>query len=74
MFFDKCEIRKIVKKHDNERHVITLTTYNHLVVILFVLFEGYGSIRKVILMLHENAHRLAHFRLLGEAQHFFRGK
>jgi hypothetical protein len=39
-FIGKSEIRKIAKQHDAERYVKKFTTYNHIVVMLFVAFEG----------------------------------
>ena len=59
-FIDKSEIRKIAKQHDAERYVKKFTTYHHLVVMLFVAFEGYHSIRETILGLLANAHKLSH--------------
>lgn len=59
-FIDKSEIGKIAKKHDAERYVKKFTTYHHLVVMLFVAFEGYHSIRETILGLLANAHKLSH--------------
>ncbi len=62
-FIDKSEIRKIAKHHGSERYVKKFTTYNHVVVMLFVAFEGYHSIREVILGLLANAHKLSHLGL-----------
>jgi hypothetical protein len=62
-FIDKNEIRKIAKDHGSERYVKKFTTFNHLVVMLFVAFEGYHSIREVILGLLANAHKLSHLGL-----------
>lgn len=62
-FIDKSEIRKIAKKHGSEYYVKKFTTYNHLVVMLFVALEGYNSIREVILGLLANAHKLSHLGL-----------
>jgi hypothetical protein len=62
-FIDKSEIRKIAKKHGSERYVKKFTTYNHVIVMLFVAFEGYHSIREVILGLLANAHKLSHLGL-----------
>lgn len=62
-FIDKSEIRKIAKKHESERYVKKFTTYNHIVVMLFVAFEGYHSIRETILGLLANAHKLSHLGL-----------
>lgn len=62
-FLDKGEIRRIAKHHKAERYVKKFTTYNHLVVMLFVSFEGYQSIRETILGLLANANKLAHLGL-----------
>lgn len=62
-FIDKSEVRKIAKQHDSERYVKKFTTYNHLVVMLFVALEGSRSIREVILGLLANAHKLSHLGL-----------
>jgi len=57
---DKKEIRRIGKQNGAERYVKKFTTYNHLVVMLFVSFEGYHSIRETIVGLLSNANKLAH--------------
>jgi hypothetical protein len=62
-FIDKSEINKIAKQHGAERYVKKFNTYNHVVVMLFVAFEGYHSIREVILGLLANAHKLSHLGL-----------
>lgn len=62
-FIDKGEIKKIARQHGAERNVKKFTTYNHLIVMLFVAFEGYHSIREAILGLLANAHRLSHLGL-----------
>lgn len=62
-FIDKGEVRKIVKQHGAERYVKKFTTYSHIVVMLFVAFEGYHSIREAILGLLANAHKLSHLGL-----------
>lgn len=62
-FIDKSDIRKIAKKHGSERYVKKFTTYNHLIVMLFVSLEGYNSIREIILGLLANAHKLSHLGL-----------
>lgn len=60
MYIDKGTIRKIAAKHQSDRYVKKFTTYNHLVVTLFIAFEGYHSIREVILGLLANANKLSH--------------
>lgn len=62
-FIDKSEVRKIAKKHGAERYVKKFSTFNHVVVMLFVALEGYHSIREVILGLLANAHKLSHLGL-----------
>jgi hypothetical protein len=62
-FIDKGEIRRIAKQHGSERYVKKFTTYNHVIVMLFVALEGYHSIREVILGLLANAHKLSHLGL-----------
>ncbi len=62
-FIDKSEIRKIAKQHGSEHYVKKFTTYNHVIVMLFVAFEGYHSIREVIIGLLANAHKLSHLGL-----------
>lgn len=62
-FIDKSEIKKIAKDHGAERYVKKFTTYNHVVVMLFVVFEGYHSIREVIVGILANAHKLSHLGL-----------
>ena len=62
-FIDKSDIKRIAKAHNAERYVKKFSTYNHVVVMLFVAFEGYHSIREVILGLLANAHKLSHLGL-----------
>ena len=63
MFIDKSTIRKIAAKHKADRYVKKFTAYNHLVVMIFIAFEGYHSIREAILGLLANAHKLSHLGL-----------
>jgi hypothetical protein len=63
MFLDKGKIRKIAMHHRSDRYVKKFSTYNHLVVMLFVAFEGYHSIREVVLGLLANANKLSHLGL-----------
>ena len=62
-FLDKTEIKAIGKQHNAERYVKKFNTYNHVVVMLFVAFESYYSIREVIVGLLANAHKLSHLGL-----------
>jgi Transposase DDE domain/Domain of unknown function (DUF4372) len=60
MFLDKGKIRKITRENDSDRYVKKFSTYNHVVVMLFVAFEGYHSLREVVLGLLANANKLSH--------------
>jgi len=60
MFLDKGKIRRITKENDSDRYVKKFSTYNHVVVMLFVAFEGYHSLREVVLGLLANANKLSH--------------
>ena len=62
-FIDKSEIRKIAKQHKAERYVKKFSTYNHVIVMLFVALEGFHSIREAILGLLANSHKLSHLGL-----------
>lgn len=62
-FIDKGDVKRIAKKHKAERYVKKFSTYNHMVVMLFVVFEGYHSIREAILGLLANSHKLSHLGL-----------
>lgn len=63
MYIDKGSIRSIASKHQTDRYVKKFTTHNHLVVMLFIAFEGYHSIREAVLGLLANAHKLSHLGL-----------
>lgn len=62
-YIDKSAIKKIAKQHGAERYVKKFSTYNHVIVMLFVAYEGYHSIRETILGLLANAHKLSHLGL-----------
>ncbi|HEU0227586.1 MAG TPA: IS4 family transposase [Arachidicoccus soli] len=62
-FLDKPGIKKIASEHKAEWYVKKFSTYNHLIVMLFTVLEGYHSIREVILGLLANAHKLKHLGL-----------
>lgn len=62
-FLDKSDIKSIAREHNAERYIKKFNTYNHVVVMLFVAFEGYNSIREVIVGLLANAHKLSHLGL-----------
>lgn len=51
-------------QNQSDRYVKKFSTYNHVVVMLFLAFEGYHSIREVVLGLLANAHKLSSCVLL----------
>jgi len=63
VFLDKGKIRKIAMQNESDRYVKKFSTYNHIVIMLFVAFEGYHSIREVVLGLLANVHKLSHLGL-----------
>lgn len=62
-FLDKSNIKKFSKELDADRYVKRFTSYKHVVVMLFVAFEGYHSLRDTVLGLLSNAHKLQHLGL-----------
>lgn len=62
-FLDKGEISRIARENQSEKYVKKFDTYNHLIVMLFVAFESYHSIREVVIGLMANAHKLIHVGL-----------
>ena len=62
-FLNKGTIRKIAMQNQSDRYVKKFSTYNHTMVMLFLAFEGYHSIREVVLGVLSNAHKLTHLGL-----------
>lgn len=62
-FLDKSKIKKIAKQNNAERYVKKFSTYNHVVVMLFIAIKNYTSIREAILGLLADSHKLAHLGL-----------
>lgn len=62
-FIDKKEVSRIAQDHGAERYVKKFASHNHLIVMLFVAFEGYQSIRETVLGLLANSHKLSHLGL-----------
>jgi len=65
LFYIKgINIDKIARKHKAERYVKKFSTRQHLIIMLFAAFEGYNSLREVVLGMLSNAHKLAHLGLI----------
>lgn len=62
-YLDKGFIKKASKELEADRYVKKFTSYKHVVVMLFAVFEGYHSIRDTVLGLLSNANKLSHLGL-----------
>jgi len=62
-FMNRSRIQAISAKHDSDRYVKKLTTYKHVIVMLYTVLEGYSSLREVIVGLLADAHKLGHLGL-----------
>lgn len=62
-FIDKSVVRKFSNELNADRYTKKFTSYKHTVVMLFVAFEGYTSLRETILGLLSNANKLQHIGL-----------
>jgi len=64
LFYVKgSKIDTIARKHNAERYVKKFSTRQHLIIMLFSAFEGYNSLREVVLGMLSNAHKLVHLGL-----------
>ncbi len=62
-FMSSTRIYNISAKHNADRYVKKLTTYKHVVIMLFAVLEGCSSLREVIIGLLANANKLCHLGL-----------
>jgi hypothetical protein len=62
-FVDKSFIRKTAIELNSDHYVKKFTSYNHIVVMMFVAFENYYSIRDTVVGLLSNAPKLHHLGL-----------
>jgi len=62
-YLKDAKISKIARKYKAERYVKKFSTRQHLVIMLFSAFEGYNSLREVVLGILSNAHKLARLGL-----------
>jgi len=62
-FMNRSTINSISAKHDADRYVKKLTTYKHLVIMLYAVLEGCSSLREVIVGLLADANKLGHLGL-----------
>lgn len=62
-FMNRARIQAISTKSDADRYVKKLTTYKHVIVMLYTVMEGCSSIREVIVGLLADSHKLGHLGL-----------
>jgi len=62
-YMSRTRIQAISAKHDADRYVKKLTTYKHVIVMLYTVLEGCSSLREVIVGLLADAHKLGHLGL-----------
>jgi hypothetical protein len=62
-YLDKGFIKRASKELEADKYVKKFTSYKHVVVMLFAVFEGYHSIRDTVLGLLSHANKLQHLGL-----------
>jgi hypothetical protein len=62
-FINKSKIDRIALKHNADRYTKKFTTYNHLVVMLYAIFEGVSSLREVVIGVLANSSKIIHLGL-----------
>lgn len=62
-YLDKSQINRASKELGADKYVKKFTSYKHVVVMLFAVFEGYHSIRDTVLGLLSHATKLQHLGL-----------
>ena len=62
-FMNRSRVNSISAKHDADRYVKKLTSYKHLVIMLYAVLEGCSSLREVIVGLLADAHKVGHLGL-----------
>lgn len=62
-FMSRSRINSIATTHGADRYVKKLTTYKHLVIMLYAVLEGCSSLREVIIGLLADSHKVGHLGL-----------
>ncbi len=62
-FVDKSKIDRIAAKHKADRYTKQFTTYKHLVVMLYSVFEGVSSLREAVIGFLANSYKINHLGL-----------
>ena len=59
-YVNKSKINRIAQKHSADRYIKSFTTYNHLVTMLYSVFEGVSSLREVVIGILANSYKINH--------------
>jgi hypothetical protein len=59
-YIPRCQVNRLVKKHNADRYCKTFKASDHVVTMLFCCFHHCTSLRELITGLQANAHRLCH--------------
>jgi len=62
-FVDKSKIDRIATKHKADRYTKKFTTYKHLVVMLYSVFENVSSLREAVIGILANSYKINHLGL-----------
>jgi hypothetical protein len=62
-YINKQEIDKIASIYQADRYTKKLTTYNHLITMLYSVFEGLSSLRELVIGMLANSGRINHLGL-----------
>ncbi len=62
-FIGRQHINTIARQYRTDRYTKKLTTYKHIIVMMFLSLKGYQSIRDAITGLLANVHKLGHLGL-----------
>jgi len=62
-FISKSKIDRIALKNKADRYTKKFTTYNHLVVMLYSVFEGVSSLREAVIGMLANSYKINHLGL-----------
>ena len=62
-FLNRTKIECIANKNKSDRYVKKLTTYKHLVIMLYSIFEGVSSLREAVIGMLANSGKINHLGL-----------
>ena len=62
-YISKSKINRIALKNKADRYTKKFTTYNHLIVMLYSVFEGVSSLRELVIGVLANSNKINHLGL-----------